>query len=166
MINASVQYVSGVYTLTITNATTGTSATETVNGSFTNSSAEWIVEAPSSGGILPLANFGTVSFSNVKYNGAALTSSNQAIAINISSFGGLQTSTNNVTTSATTGTGFSVTWLSSGSSGGGGGYYGLGGYGQGGYGLGGFGGLGFGGYSLAQQQAALDQLLGSGLSFY
>jgi hypothetical protein len=28
------------------------------------SSAEWIAEAPSSGGVLPLANFGSVTFTN------------------------------------------------------------------------------------------------------
>ena len=40
-----------------------------------NSSAEVIAEAPcctQGGGILPLANFGTVNFSNAKANGSAI----------------------------------------------------------------------------------------------
>ena len=67
--SAEVKYVgSGVYQLTIANHTRNlsfavpTSYTTTSGG--LNTSAEWIVEAPSSyGGVLPLANFGTEHFS-------------------------------------------------------------------------------------------------------
>jgi hypothetical protein len=53
----------GVFTVTLTNVTTG--ATFTGSGkvpSAAQSSAEWIAEAPYSGGVLPLANFGSVGF--------------------------------------------------------------------------------------------------------
>jgi hypothetical protein len=68
-ISAQVSYAAGKYTLQLTN-------TSQKNASFTitqtapslqRSSAEWIVEAPSGGaGILPLANFGTQTFSGAK----------------------------------------------------------------------------------------------------
>src|SRR3989440_8287423 len=56
----------GRFTVTITDTTTGVSfSTSARVHSAQRSSAEWIAEAPSSsGGILPLANFGTVSFSS------------------------------------------------------------------------------------------------------
>jgi hypothetical protein len=72
---------SGSFTLTITDATQGW--TQSVNARLKSaklSSAEVIAEAPSgSGGVLPLANFGTVSFSNAKANGSLLTSSTPGI---------------------------------------------------------------------------------------
>jgi hypothetical protein len=50
----------------------------TQSGSFTNSSAEWIAEAPSSCSytckVLPLANFGTVNFSSSTANGNSIGS--------------------------------------------------------------------------------------------
>jgi len=65
---------SGSYTLTLTNSTEGWTRTKTGTASSgRNASAEVIAEAPSSSrGVLPLANFGTVAFSNAKVNGAAL----------------------------------------------------------------------------------------------
>jgi hypothetical protein len=66
VILASVTYSYGVFTLLITDETTGASysTTGTVSGA-TETSAEWIAEAPSSySGVLPLANFGTVKFGN------------------------------------------------------------------------------------------------------
>ena len=47
-------YTQGVYYTVPTSYTTSTTAAR--------SSAEWIVEAPYNGGVLPLANFGTVAF--------------------------------------------------------------------------------------------------------
>jgi hypothetical protein len=67
-INASVTYTAATstYALNLTDVTTGASfsiAQKLVGAQ--NSSAEWIAEAPSSNsGVLPLANFGTVSFSS------------------------------------------------------------------------------------------------------
>jgi Peptidase A4 family len=65
-ISASVTYNGSEFTTKITNETTGKSYSKTarVRGAA-RSSAEWIAEAPcctSSGGILPLADFGTAYF--------------------------------------------------------------------------------------------------------
>jgi len=65
-ISASVTYSGSEFTTTITNETTGQyfSTSARVRGAE-RSSAEWIAEAPcctSSGGILPLADFGTADF--------------------------------------------------------------------------------------------------------
>jgi hypothetical protein len=62
----SVTYANGTFTLTLHDNTTGQAfQTQQMLASAQLSSAEWIVEAPSSGsGVLPLANFGSVTFSN------------------------------------------------------------------------------------------------------
>jgi hypothetical protein len=67
----------GNFTLTISDTTRGWTNTKTAKlRSAKLSSAEVIAEAPSSsGGVLPLANFGTVSFTAAKANGSLLTSS-------------------------------------------------------------------------------------------
>ena len=67
----------GSFTLTISDSTQGWTNTTTQRlKRATLASAEVIAEAPSSsGGVLPLANFGTVSFSGATANGALLTSS-------------------------------------------------------------------------------------------
>ena len=63
VIYAEVQYSSGSFTVFIQDTTTGQSfSTSAKVPSAQRSSAEWIAEAPSSGGVLPLANFGTVDF--------------------------------------------------------------------------------------------------------
>ncbi len=67
---------SGSFTLTISDSTQGW--TQTTNARLKSAklaSAEVIAEAPSSsGGVLPLANFGTVGFSGATVNGSVLTS--------------------------------------------------------------------------------------------
>ena len=72
---------SGSFTLTISDTTQRW--TNTTNARLKRAalaSAEVIAEAPSSsGGVLPLANFGTVGFSNARANGALLTSSTPGI---------------------------------------------------------------------------------------
>jgi len=76
-ISASVTWNSGSsFTVTITNETTGRSFSKTgsVSGAA-RSSAEWIAEAPCCtrrGGILPLADFGTVDFGQ-DYTGVSST---------------------------------------------------------------------------------------------
>src|SRR5262249_9481589 len=67
-ISASVTYSSGAYTLQITDNTNGQSSSILPqSGTFQRSSAEWVVEAPSSFfGILPLANFGTATISQAQ----------------------------------------------------------------------------------------------------
>jgi hypothetical protein len=64
-INAEVSVSGGTVTVTLQDATKGWTqhATQSSAG-YALSSAEWIAEAPSSGKVLPLANFGTVYFSN------------------------------------------------------------------------------------------------------
>jgi len=64
VMTAEVKYnANGKFLLTITDTTTGASFSTTQNGkSAKRSSAEWIAEAPSSGGVLPLADFGTAQF--------------------------------------------------------------------------------------------------------
>lgn len=73
LMSASVAYTGkNSFTLTIKNVTTGKSFTTTQkSGSAQRSSAEWIVEAPWSGGVLPLANFGVqpLSVSSTIING-------------------------------------------------------------------------------------------------
>lgn len=54
----------GSFTLTITDVTTGKSYTTSQRSNKAQlGSAEWIMEAPWSGGILPLSNFGTANYS-------------------------------------------------------------------------------------------------------
>jgi hypothetical protein len=62
VIHAEVSRSGRLYTLTLENATQHASFTITLKmNSADDSSAEWIVEAPSGGHVLPLANFGTAS---------------------------------------------------------------------------------------------------------
>jgi len=66
-ISAGVTYGSGVFSLTLADTTTGKSDTVTQSApGVQRSSAEWIVEAPSSYSVLPLANFGSVTFTSAK----------------------------------------------------------------------------------------------------
>ena len=66
--SAAVNYAGGeLFILSITNVTKGvayTVPTRYTKMKALRESAEWIVEAPYQGGVLPLADFGTVSFSN------------------------------------------------------------------------------------------------------
>lgn len=73
--NASVTYSGGKYTLSLTDVTTNKSfSTSQRMNKAQRASAEAIVEAPWSGGVLPLANFGTANFTNSLANGKALGS--------------------------------------------------------------------------------------------
>jgi hypothetical protein len=65
-ITARVQYLSkNSFRLTITNVTTDDSfSTTQSSGSAQRLSAEWVMEAPWMGGVLPLANFGKIDFSD------------------------------------------------------------------------------------------------------
>jgi len=102
---------SGHFTLVLKDATQGWS--HTVHKTLTTakrSSAEVIAEAPSSSsGVLPLADFGTVHFSNSKVNGSSLGSNNPTKIIMVNSSG-----RHKVSVSALSGgTAFGVTWLHS-----------------------------------------------------
>lgn len=74
---ASVTYQgSGKFLLTLADNTTRKSFSTTQKlGSARLGSAEVIVEAPWSGGVLPLADFGTASFSAARANGSAIGNS-------------------------------------------------------------------------------------------
>ena len=109
--SASVTYKGGgSFALKITDSTRGWS--HTLNKSLSSakrSSAEVIVEAPcctGSGGILPLADFGTVKFANSHVNGSALGNSNPTKIIMQS--GGSQKDS---VSSLSGDTNFSATWL-------------------------------------------------------
>lgn len=63
--SAEVQYAGNhKFNLTIRNITTGKSFTTSQKSNASRESAEWIMEAPWSGGVLPLADFGTINFTN------------------------------------------------------------------------------------------------------
>ncbi len=98
----------GKYTLVLTDSTQGW--THTTNGSAPsglNASAEVIAEAPSSNrGVLPLANFGTMSFTNATVNGAALGTVPTPQKITMASSSTTKASVSDLTSN----TNFSVTW--------------------------------------------------------
>jgi Peptidase A4 family len=91
-IKASVSYGgSNKYTLSLSDVTKGwtTTTTKTLSGA-PRSSAEVIIEAPcctGSGGILPLADFGTVNISDSLVDGAAIGSTDPAEIIMINNSG-------------------------------------------------------------------------------
>ena len=109
----SVTYTSGKFTLKLSDTTEGWSHTVTKRLSgAARSSAEVIAEAPcctASGGILPLADFGKVSFSGSTANGSTL-SNFKPVSINMVSANGVAEDS----TSPLNGGSFTATWLSSG----------------------------------------------------
>jgi len=101
----------GQFTLTLTDATKGwTQATNQTSATAQLGSAEVIAEAPSDGTVLPLSNFGTVSFSDVMADNAPIGSEN-ASALTMVSAGGVTEATPSALSG---GNAFSVTWDSSG----------------------------------------------------
>ena len=99
---------SRTYTLTISDSTEGWSKTTSASSSRgVRSSAEVIAEAPYSGGVLPLADFGKVSFSGSTVNGSTLSSFNP-VQINMATSSG----TPEATTGSLSGGNFSITWNS------------------------------------------------------
>lgn len=110
-ITAEVKYNgSGNFTLTISDTTQGwTFTTNQRSRKAALGSAEWIAEAPSSsGGVLPLANFGTVSFSNCTANGKSISANpNPDEIVMVTSSGTVKAQPSGLNSS---GTGFSVSW--------------------------------------------------------
>jgi hypothetical protein len=151
-VSASVAVSGTSVTVSLSDQTTGQSYTNTLQMSNPDtSSAEWIAEAPSAsdgqGDLqqLPLADFGTVDFSNASATAGGHTGTvsdtswtSQAVQLTRSSSGGAQPSG-----LSSDGSSFSVAWQSadggSTSQVGGGGY----GYGYGGDGYGGYYGYGY-----------------------
>jgi hypothetical protein len=62
-VSAKVSYSSSSYAISLHDLTNGNAYTNSFSGVTANrSSAEWIAEAPYSSGVLPLVNFGSISF--------------------------------------------------------------------------------------------------------
>lgn len=103
----------GTYTLSMSSSR-GWNFSTTQSGNFTNSSAEWIAEAPSSCSftctVLPLSNFGTMSFSSSTANGASIGSYGSSVweDITMTTSGGTVKAQPSALNGS--GNGFSVTW--------------------------------------------------------
>jgi len=130
-IAASVTYGSNGFTLSITDVTTGATPSPSIpvqtSSAAQLSSAEWVLEAPSSiTGVLPLANFGTINFSgaNATVNGTnSLAEGYDSTLYQINMVnrnGTLKAQTSSLDVLSTSASNFTVTWKSSGSTGGGG----------------------------------------------
>jgi acyl dehydratase len=109
-ISASVTF-SGTetYTLVLKDVTQGWTQTQTINETgLDRSSAEVITEAPSSEtGVLPLANFGTVTYGSSDANGSSLGAQSPTEIIMIDNSGADKDSTSAISS----GGGFSNTWI-------------------------------------------------------
>jgi hypothetical protein len=114
-INAEVSVSGGTVTITLQDATQGwvQHATQSSSG-YALSSAEWVAEAPSSGKVLPLANFGTVNFSNASATGGGKTGSISAFTYDpmtmVTSTGQTKAAPSGL---GKNGSSFSVTWYHS-----------------------------------------------------
>ncbi len=101
------------YTLVLKDATQGWTETTTKNESgLARSSAEVITEAPcctGSGGILPLANFGTVNYSGSADNGSSMGTQSPTEIIIVDGSGNQEDSTSTISSSGA----FSNTWIRS-----------------------------------------------------
>jgi Peptidase A4 family len=99
------------YTLVLHDATQGWTQTITKNQSgLARSSAEVITEAPSSNsGVLPLANFGTVSYSTSSANGTSLGTQSPIAITMVNNSGAAKDSTSSISS----GGAFSNTWIRS-----------------------------------------------------
>jgi len=108
--HASVVFVgNGRFQLSLQDVTSGASFTTVQKlPSAQRASAEAIVEAPWSGGVLPLSNFGTAQFTGVKANGSTLTSPPADVITMTNSSGGVKAQP-----STLSGGSFSVKWVSS-----------------------------------------------------
>ena len=113
-ISAEVKYVgNNQFKLTIVNTTRDVTFTITQREKAHRQSAEWIVEAPYSGGTLPLADFGTLNFSGCS---ATLSGHTGAISDPAWQYDAIAMVEDDGTVKAATsglsggGSGFSVTW--------------------------------------------------------
>jgi hypothetical protein len=99
------------YTLVLKDTTEGWTQTVTKNqAGLARSSAEVITEAPSSNsGVLPLADFGTVSYSATSANGASLGTQSPTEIIMIDNSGAQKDSTSAINSAG----GFSNAWIRS-----------------------------------------------------
>ena len=106
-LSASISVSGTSYTLTLTDSTQGWTQTENESGSYADSSAEVITEAPASAqGTLPLADFGAINYSASSVDGTSLGAQNPTSITMIGASGDQLDST-----SAIDGSGdFSNTW--------------------------------------------------------
>jgi Peptidase A4 family len=112
-IGASVVRSGSTYTLKLTDSTHPANSFSTVQtcSTCTNTSAEWIAEAPSSGNkILPLANFGTWTETGATVNSGVITSFADDELTMVNNSGAVKAQPGPLNGS---GNGFSVTWRSS-----------------------------------------------------
>jgi Peptidase A4 family len=101
----------GAFTLTLTDTTQGwNQTTNQTSGAAQLGSAEVIAEAPSNGNVLPLSNFGTVSFTGATVDNTAIGNENPS-ALTMVSAGNVTEATPSALTG---GNAFTVTWDSSG----------------------------------------------------
>jgi Peptidase A4 family len=101
----------GEFTLTLTDSTQDwTQTTQQSEPDAELASAEVIAEAPSSQSVLPLADFGTVNFSNVEVNQQAIGNATTLDELTMESAGGADLATPSALTDENA---FSVTWDSS-----------------------------------------------------
>jgi Peptidase A4 family len=106
--SASVTSSGSSFTMTITDSTEGWSKTTTKSSSSaTKGTAEAMAEAPASGSeILPLTDFGSVSFKSVKVDGSVIGSTSPLKLNMVTESGALKAKTS----SLTDGENFKVTW--------------------------------------------------------
>ena len=113
VIFAEVSESRGTFVVSIRNQTTGQSfsTSERVNKAK-QTSAEWIAEAPSGGGVLPLADFGTVFFSACSAAANGLSAPIGGFGTNFDSINMVSSGTLKADTSGLSpdGTSFSVHW--------------------------------------------------------
>jgi len=101
---------SGHFTLVLKDTTKGWSHTiKKTLASAQRASAEVIAEAPSSGSVLPLTNFGTMHFTNSLVNGTAIGSASGVKITMVNGSGRAKDSVSALSSSKN----FSVTWLHS-----------------------------------------------------
>jgi hypothetical protein len=106
-LSASVAVSGTSYTLTLTDSTQGWTQTENESGSYADSSAEVITEAPASAqGPLPLADFGTIGYSASSANGASFSAQDPTSITMVAGRGDQLDSTSAIDGSG----GFSNTW--------------------------------------------------------
>jgi hypothetical protein len=108
-ISASVVRSGTSYTLKVTDSTHPANSFTTTQScsNCANSSAEWIAEAPSSGTVLPLANFGTWTLSGATVNSGVISSFADDEITMVDSRGRVKAQPGPLNGS---GNGFSVTW--------------------------------------------------------
>jgi len=113
VISSEVQYIgNNKFVLTLNNTKTGQTFTTTQKSNGLRQSAEWIMEAPYSGGVLPLANFSSIPFTSSSATllgtpGTINTAGPHALINMVNASGAPKATTSALTPS---GDGFTVTW--------------------------------------------------------